>query len=576
MYMGVGAFARFARQAALFMATLLAMPAVQAADAQNDFRILYFEPFSLSATTDATSLALKTTDDPLLAGVRFDAYGRRFELELKRNEKVMQDPAATGVAYLGTLSQQPGSWTRLTKVGESLHGMIWDGAELYVVEPVDEARPFMVAPLDPAQHGTVIYRLSDTLVDLGPAFCSALDTPLEDPLATGLTTFKALASDLKSQVVLQQAAGASLGISVSALGDADFLARYATEAEARDAIMVRLNNVDGIFSAQLGVEIAVDSVGLYNESTDPFTSTTDAGDLLDELGTLRNGSPGLRADGLTHLFTGRILDDNILGMAYVDSLCRRSFGAGLTDSRGHGVTIESLIAAHEFGHNFGAVHDGSGECAATPANEFIMGPQTSARDDTFSECSVGIMTRSIARAGCVSPLPPPDASVGFAAPPADLTTGQVFSWAITVMNNGGQQAAASNVQITLPETITVDDATAPGGSCASGAGTVQCSLGPLEAGETRTVTLTLVARTFGVSTVTALASATNDTNTSNDSATASLSVDAPPPVSTPPPAPTSSAGSGGGGGGGGGSMGLSALLSLGLLAGARARRLPAR
>jgi len=96
----------------------------------------------------------------------------------------------------------------------------------------------MVTPLDVAPGSHVIYRLSDTLVDLGPGYCGAVDDVSRNPAATGLSTFKSMTDELKSQLVLSQAAGATRSLNLSALGDAGFLARYASASAAHDAVLV--------------------------------------------------------------------------------------------------------------------------------------------------------------------------------------------------------------------------------------------------------------------------------------------------------------------------------------------------
>jgi len=549
-------YSGLARAAAL-LAMLLAGKTF-AADGVDDFRILYAEGFS-AATSAAPGNANLKADDALLAGFSFDAYGKRFTLALEHNARVMQSAGGTGIAYQGTIGQLPGSWVRLTRTGENLNGLLWDGADLYVVEPVAEARDFMVGPL-PAHSGThVIYRLRDTLVDLGAGYCSAVDEAAGDPAASGLSAFKAITDELKTQLVLQQAAGATRSLNLSMLGDASFLARYASADAARDAVLVRLNNVDGIFSAQLGVEIRVNSINLYDGTTDPFTATTAAGSLLSEVGRVRNGSAALKANGLTHLLTGRDLDGNTVGIAYINALCSNSFGVGLTESRGRGAVLESLIAAHEIGHNFGAGHDGSGECATTAPDQFIMGPQASVSANTFSQCSVGVMTRAVNSAACIRAMPPADASVQFDPAPTGLVPQQPFSWAVTVSNPGGQPTSSTSLAMTLPSGITADSATVTGGSCTVAAGSVQCSLGTLDAGSIRTTALMLNAAAPGTYALTAVVATSTDANAANNSASASVTVEA--VAVTAPPAGTAQ---GGGGGGGGGAIEWLSLAVLGL------------
>jgi len=64
----------------------------------------------------------------------FDAYGRRFSLELQPNDRLVQGLPAAARSQLGTaqllrgkLEGVKGSWVRLTQVGAGLEGAIWDG-----------------------------------------------------------------------------------------------------------------------------------------------------------------------------------------------------------------------------------------------------------------------------------------------------------------------------------------------------------------------------------------------------------------------------------------------------------------
>ena len=230
----------------------------------------------------------------------------------------------------------------------SLSGMIWDGRELFVVEPTAALRQELVAP--PAGADNVVFRLRDTWLEPGAASCGVGRT---NQLQKGTAVYEALIDELR-RTRPQQASGAMLRLQVSAIADTLMRERFASATQTRDEILIRLNNVDGIYSAQIGVEIQVPSVDIRDASLDPFTPTTEASSLLEELGHIRRSSPQLRSAGVTHLFTGRNLDGTTVGIAYLDSLCSQQFGAGLTESRDRSSFVESLIAAHEIGHNFGA------------------------------------------------------------------------------------------------------------------------------------------------------------------------------------------------------------------------------
>ena len=184
------------------------------------------------------------------------------------------------------------------------------------------------------------------------------------------------------------------------------LARYGSDTQARNAILTRLNNVDGIFSSQVGVELQIESVNIAGDSTASLSTTSDSRELLEELGQLRRQNPALSATGLTHLFTGRRLDGDTAGVAYTLALCSPRFGASLTMAH-DSVALDTLITAHEIGHVFGAPHDGVAECASTPQNQHIMTPTLSTSVSSFSQCSLDEISKVIDSYSCVVALPPP-------------------------------------------------------------------------------------------------------------------------------------------------------------------------
>jgi hypothetical protein len=303
--------------------------------------------------------------------------------------------------YKGTLEGVPGSWARIS-VHEGLpRGMIWDGRELFIVDAAPEGVNYGAA-------GTVMFKLSDAVLEEGVSFVGdAVETP-RDPAAD----YGALIGELRARAQTRQVSVAMEGVEVSILGDAAYLARYASEAEARDAILTRLNNVDGIFSSQVGVELQVESVNIAGDHTAGLSATTDSGELLEELGRMRQQRPALSATGLTHLFTGRQFDGDNAGIAYMLALCSPRYAASITMAH-TSATLDTLITAHEIGHVFGAPHDGAEQCASTPSGEFIMTPSLDTSVTSFSQCSLDEIDAVLDSYACVVALPPP-----VQAPPA--------------------------------------------------------------------------------------------------------------------------------------------------------------
>jgi hypothetical protein len=343
------------------------------------------------------SLTRSSTGDG--ARLEFAAFGRVFRLQLSSNQRLARVAAGSSVQlYTGTLDGVPNSWARISVHDGLPRGLIWDGHELYVVDGGAEGVNLGAA-------GTVMFKLSDAVLERGVSFTGdAVDTP-RDPAAA----YGAMVGELRAQALVAGVATQSVEISV--LGDASYVARFANETQARDALLTRLNNVDGIFSSQVGVELHVASMNLADVANS-LSASTDSSALLAELGMLRERTPALNGTGLTHLFTGRQLDGDTAGVAYTLALCSRRFAASLTMAHSSAM-LDALITAHEIGHVFGAPHDGTEQCASTPQGQYIMTPTLGTSVTSFSQCSLDEINAVIESYACVVDLPAPTP-----APPA--------------------------------------------------------------------------------------------------------------------------------------------------------------
>jgi len=311
--------------------------------------------------------------------------------------------------YKGTLEGAPDSWARISVLEGQPRGMIWDGRELYVVDAAADGVNLGAA-------GTVMYKLSDAVLEQGVSFGDdAVDVPRDAAVAYG-----AVLDELRANKQALLAGVATDGVEISILADAAYLARYSSETQARDAILTRLNNVDGIFSSQVGVELQVESVNIADELTSKLSATTDSSDLLEALGLLRRETQALTATGLTHLFTGRNLDGDTAGVAYTLALCSPRYAASLTQAH-NSTALDTLITAHEIGHVFGAPHDGTQQCASTPQSQYIMTPMLSTSVSEFSQCSLDEINKVIDSYACVRAVAPAEPATPAPPPPAPPT-----------------------------------------------------------------------------------------------------------------------------------------------------------
>ena len=444
--------------------------------------------------------------------MRFNVLGRSFDLQLEPNANLLEaledrQGAVAAIPYRGRIAGVDGSWARIVIVNGMPAGLVFDGDSVYALELPGDAIVATNAP--------IAYRLADAVIAPGALSCATGAMP-----TTAEAVLEAIAAEVGTEVA--EAAGAVSRINIGMV--ADYEATIDKGATLDAAIMTRMNNVDAIYSEQIGVEVYVDLIESFADPNDPFDANT-AGDLLDDLRQYRSTSSAQQSRGLTHLYTGRDLEGSTVGIAYLDVLCRRSAAVGLSQISNSSV-IDSLVAAHEIGHNFGAEHDGeAGTPCASESLNYIMAPRVNIANNTFSACSVSIMQASAARAACITALPTTDISVSFRDATATLLLGSAADIVIDVVNNGLNPAGNVAVDISLPTNVSVSGITNPSAGCVSGAGSVTCQLGEVAASSSTSIDLAISATSVGTGSFQASVVADADERLDNNQDSLSLTVD---------------------------------------------------
>jgi len=448
------------------------------------------------------------------ATLSFDAMGKAFVLDLEPNTHLLSGLAGSSLAagievYKGSLAGNPDSWARIVVFNGMPRGLVWDGNEMYSIESPDDSALQITAP--------AIYRLADMTILPGSMTCGA-----DTVSGNGAAVFSQLMGELGT--AMAQGPGAISEINFSAIGDFEFTSAYADDAAAEVAMLDRLSRVDGIFSQQVGVQISVPVRETHSNAADPFSDETNPSLFVEELGFYRESLSTHSNQGLTHLFTGRDLDGTTVGIAYTGALCQARFGAGLSEGS-NDPNFDSLVAAHEIGHNFGAHHDGDPmyACGAEPLT-FIMAPMLNGSNQ-FSACSLTEMADDIAAASCITPLPAVDVRVALTPPTTTVLFGASADLVYSVTNAGSVMATTVVADFTIPNILSIDSVSASAGGCTSVAGTASCAIGDVAGFGVETVTISTTPLTVGAGMATATVSADVDDRPGNNQESLQITVD---------------------------------------------------
>ncbi len=228
-------------------------------------------------------------------------------------------------------------------------------------------------------------------------------------------------------------------VTLSTDADQEWYAAYGAASNAEIAAIV--NAVEAIFERQIGVRFALVKQNVYVGAS-PYLSS-DPSKLLAAFANNPDNPTNLGLASATfyqdvdvrYLFTGKDLDRNVVGLAYIGAVCWSANNAyGLIQNTTKELNI--TILAHELGHTFGATHDGSDP-------EGIMYPNLGIQR-RFSSTSVGQINSTLSKNGqCLS-----EELVGANLANAKLTLKRQFSRDHSSVVFKGQ--LISNLALALP------------------------------------------------------------------------------------------------------------------------------
>jgi hypothetical protein len=340
--------------------------------------------------------------------MRLRIGGALVELDLQRHHRIEAElaghsaPVARGEHryYRGRVVDRADTWVRLALIDGAWTGALWDGTTLWLLDPARQ-HAGQARSLGIAADATVVFPLGAVALPGG------FDHGGRDPDAPA-AALPATYGDLAPAADLLPA-GSNRYLRVTLVLDTEFQALYGGNAASVAGAV--LNIVDGIYSAQVGVDVSLRHLQALSGNGAMTSSNADA-----LLVAFRNFILGgsVPSAGVAHLLSGKNFDGATVGLAYVGTVCNGSgYNTGInqiTFSQAFG----GATVAHEIGHNFNAQHDSQGN--GCPSSGFIMAAviNTGAPSSQFSSCSLNYFNQYLtAPLTCLNGPPDPIFGNGF-------------------------------------------------------------------------------------------------------------------------------------------------------------------
>ena len=319
------------------------------------------------------------------------------QLDLSLDADLTQRSRAGGspdsAHYQGRVRGDTHSWVRLSWVDHAWQGGIFIGGELMMLERRQRVSQLLSQP-DRSHSRHLLFNVRDvrfiTLIDPGGEHDSEHVGGHGDGHGSGFNGGE-LIGELQGDLP-----DPDLEVPLTMVVDSQFLDRYGSTATTE--ALARLNLLNGIFRQQLGTGFHLLNLNLVSDNAnmvDPHPAN-----LLHEFRDYMRTGPGsgIERIGVVNLLSGRDMTGGFVGSAWQGAVCQEHNHFSVNEDFG-GMTLSTLIMAHELGHNLNAPHDGTGACS-DEAFDGIMNAQINGTDQ-FSDCSISEMELELATATCL-------------------------------------------------------------------------------------------------------------------------------------------------------------------------------
>lgn len=355
---------RFARASVSVLAAVLSLaaapaPAARAVSAPakldadrflSDYQLVTIDP---SASLRTVREGRTLTIDAGLARYDVDLVVNDLRAPDFRVEETLEDgttrrmPDTPVNTYRGVVRDRDGATARFTMDEGHLSGLIIDGDDRVFVEPL-ETYSLAGGPTD-----YLVYHAYDVRPEATPGTCGVTEAEKVSTAIEGLSgdVDKARSTSLST-------------VQIATETDNEYVSALGGAAAANSDIMTIVNQIDGVYQAELGLAFQVVLQNTYS-GADPYSGTTDAGAMLTEFQNYWNANRGSVTRDVAHMWTGRDMNGSTIGIGYVGVVCASTSYSYGVSQRYTSAPQRYILTAHELGHNFNACHSDS-SCNPNP------------------------------------------------------------------------------------------------------------------------------------------------------------------------------------------------------------------
>ena len=357
----------------------------------DDARLVIHET-SKSSTPGAITVELllggRTAMLDLAPNHLLQSEAERFSPAIRRGEDRL---------FTGSIAGRAGTWARVSEVGGAWIGLVFDGKDLWYLEPARH-QPALAAKLGVDAGATLVHRGDDLDLPHGFDPHGVEPSPAKGPYLPAIGP--------------RAVAGSPVYLKLTLVLDTEFQAIYGANSASTAAAI--LNGVDGLYRAQSNIQISL--FHLEALASNGTLTSTDPNVLLPAFRDFVRNST-VPFSGLAHLLSGKDFGgpgNNIIGLAYLGTACSRSSGYGINQAT-FSTAGTSVLVAHEVGHNMDAEHDPGGSIC--PASGFVMGASFDfgSLPTAFSPCSLDsfVAFLPVLPGSCINTPPDPVFRNGF-------------------------------------------------------------------------------------------------------------------------------------------------------------------